>query len=82
MLREKFEPKLIINSDEETLFHCPENISASNESVLVNQFNLNVDTVDQKKINISPEEAKTNQLSPNRSDVIMSRSMKEKELYL
>lgn len=78
MLREKFEPKLIINSDEETLFHCPENISASNESVLVNQFNLNVDTVDQKKINISPEEAKTNQLSPNRSDVIMSRSMKEK----
>ncbi|XP_073953704.1 uncharacterized protein isoform X2 [Choristoneura fumiferana] len=78
MLREKFEPKLNINSDEEILFHCPENLSASNESVVVNQFNVNVDTVDQKKINISPEEAKTNRSASNRSDVIMSKNMKEK----
>ncbi|XP_063385917.1 uncharacterized protein LOC134671964 [Cydia fagiglandana] len=81
ILREKFEPKLNIHSDEESLFHSSEKISASAESVVVRNrldtSNENIESIPEDKINnvVSTE---ANNSEPFRSDLIMSGTMKEK----
>ncbi|XP_059060787.1 uncharacterized protein LOC131853768 [Achroia grisella] len=73
ILREKFEPKINLNSDKEILCHGLENKSSALESNFINVINDLDATKDRINFN-----SKTNSSSTHTSDYLCSKSIKEK----